>query len=346
MPPQTAEEPVSISSDPASTEQDRILENVAPSLVISDEKKLATEKKKSGQNATWWVNGAFVVFVHVVSFLTLLFYRPDSTLVALLPILIWFPSGFGITAGYHRLWSHRAYSATLPLKILLMILGTSSFQGSIKWWVVRHRLHHRFTDTDDDPYTVRKGFFFAHMGWIFEKPHYQKMKLIDSSDLEADPVVRFQHKYYVPLALTIGFGLPALAGYLYGDVLSILLYAGFLPRLLIWHATFSINSVAHWFGEKEFAVDITARGNIICSLFTFGEGYHNFHHAFPRDYRNGIYWYDYDPTKWLILISYYLGFASDLAASDPNEIEKARLEVIQQHLDQKKKNLKWVLYLF
>jgi len=229
----------------------------------------------------------------------------------------------------------------LPLRIALAILGTISFQGSIKWWVVRHRLHHRFTDTEDDPYTVKKGFFFAHMGWIFEKPVYQKMKLIDTADLDSDPVVRFQHKNYVPLALSFGFGLPLLGGLLHGDVLNWMLYGAFAPRLMIWHATFSINSIAHWFGEKEFAADITARGNVLCSFLTFGEGYHNFHHAFPRDYRNGIYWYDFDPTKWLIIISNFFGLASNLAMSDDNEIEKARLEVLQEHVNKKRKTLKW-----
>jgi stearoyl-CoA desaturase (delta-9 desaturase) len=93
----------------------------------------------------------------------------------------------GITMGYHRLWSHRTYTARWPLRFILAILGTLSFQGSIKWWSERHRLHHRFTDSDHDPYDARRGFWFSHMGWIFQKPYYRKLPLVDVSDLTKDP---------------------------------------------------------------------------------------------------------------------------------------------------------------
>ena len=89
--------------------------------------------------------------------------------------------------GYHRLWSHRTYRAALPIRIILAFLGTMAFQGSIKWWVLRHRLHHRFVDTDNDPHNAKRGLWYSHVGWIFEKRVYPKMKLIDIADLDSDP---------------------------------------------------------------------------------------------------------------------------------------------------------------
>jgi stearoyl-CoA desaturase (delta-9 desaturase) len=127
------------------------------------------------------------------------------------------------------------------LKAILAFAGTVAFQGSIKWWVLRHRLHHRYTDTDHDPYNAKRGFWFSHIGWIFETPRYTKMKLVDASDLNADSIVQFQHRNYVPLALLSGFVFPAVLGVLWGDALGSFLYAGYVSRIAIWHATFSIN---------------------------------------------------------------------------------------------------------
>jgi stearoyl-CoA desaturase (delta-9 desaturase) len=114
------------------------------------------------------------------------------------------------------------------------------------------------------------------MGWIFKKPHYPRMKLIDASDLNADPVVRFQHKYYVPLALGVGFGLPTLIAAFWGDALGGFLYGGILSRVIIWHATFCINSFAHWAGDQLYSNEVSARGNLLLAIMTHGEGYHNF----------------------------------------------------------------------
>lgn len=220
--------------------------------------------------------------------------------------------------------------------------------------VLRHRIHHRFTDTEDDPYTIKKGFFFAHIGWIFYKPEYRKLHLIDDADLKADWVVGFQHKYYIPLALSFGFLLPVLVsawflfpyvvsaeGVASPDYLSAFLFAGIWSKLFVWHSTFCINSLAHWIGEREYDPRITAAGGMVVSLVTNGEGYHNFHHAYPNDYRNGIRWYDYDPTKWFINACYSLGLASALTVSDQNEIEKVKLLALMERLESSRIKYNW-----
>jgi stearoyl-CoA desaturase (delta-9 desaturase) len=275
------------------TTQENPSSNVQPKLAKKE------VSKGSKDPDAWWANAAFVIAVHLISAISLTTYTPAIKTIWL--TLILFQLGtMGITVGYHRLWSHRAYTARLPFRLALAIMGTLAFQGSIKWWVLRHRLHHRFTDTDHDPYSAAKGFWFSHMGWIFTKPYYPRLKLIDGSDLNADPVVRFQHKYYVILALSTGIIFPTLIAAIWGDALGGFLYAGLFGRVIVWHSTFCINSFAHWTGDQLYSNEVSARGNLLLAIMTNGEGYHNFHHEFPKDYRNGYGLFDYDPSKWLI----------------------------------------------
>ncbi|KAI8813379.1 hypothetical protein BJ742DRAFT_790218 [Cladochytrium replicatum] len=296
--------------------------------------------KKEEPAEAWWINGAFVILTHLVALYAWFFYKP-KTETLWLTYWCWQLATLGITMGYHRLWSHKAYDASPPLRLALAIMGTLGFQGSIKWWVLRHRLHHRFTDTEHDPYNAKRGFWFSHMGWIFQKPHYQRMKLIDASDLNADPVVRFQHKYFPFLAFGFGFIAPTIIGFAWGDALGAYLYGGFIARVFIWHVTFCINSFAHWTGDQLYSTEMSARGNLLLALMTNGEGYHNFHHEFPKDYRNGIEPLDWDPTKWLIWISSKLGLAWNLFTVDQAEIEKAKVQVMEQKAAALRKELPW-----
>lgn len=300
-----------------------------------DESKLKATKTKSGK--VWWVNGAFIIFVHLVSILTLLGLPWHSVAyqTKILTFITWELATLGITMGYHRLWSHGAYKAHWLLRVCLAFMGTLGFQGSIRWWVVRHRLHHRFTDSSNDPYDAKKGFWFSHMGWVFQKAYYPKMSLIDMSDLDRDPIVMFQHRYYVWLALLSGFILPTLIGHFgWNDGLGALLYSGYVSRVAIWHVTFCINSFAHWLGEQEFSTENTSRGGLILALFTQGEGNHNFHHENPSDYRNGVHWYDWDPTKWIIFCFSLFGLARDLKRVPWSMIESSRkLNLLKKSLN-------------
>lgn len=212
-------------------------------------------------------------------------------------------------------------------------MGTMAFQGSIKWWVVRHRLHHRYTDTDSDPYSADRGLFHSHMGWIFVKPHYPKIKLIDQSDLNADPIVRYQHKYFVPLSVTFGLALPALVGKLWlGDTWMGFLWGGLVARVAIWHCTFLINSLAHYIGDRFYSTDVSARGNFILAMLTNGEGFHNYHHAFPCDYRNGIKPLDWDPTKWIVYALHrYTTLIPSIRKISARDIDRARARVALSH---------------
>jgi len=200
----------------------------------------------------------------------------------------------------------------------------------------------RFVDSDNDPHDATKGLWYSHIGWIFERRKYSKARLINLSDLDADPstdiyafkpaltiihvVVLWQHRLFVPFALFSAFIAPSLiCHWAWGDFLGGFLYGGFVLRVLIWHGIFSINSLAHYVGTQEFSQAISARGNWLLAFLTCGEGHHNFHHEFPTDYRNGIKWYDYDPTKWAIDLASKLGLVTGRKSTRPELIEKARM---------------------
>ncbi|KAI0067970.1 hypothetical protein BV25DRAFT_1875026 [Artomyces pyxidatus] len=283
--------------------------------------------------AIWWSNAFFFLAAHVAAAYGV-YTRPPSTVskpTLLMTVLLWQIASFGVTIGYHRMYSHRAFTAPFPIRMGLAMLGTTAFQGSIKFRCLRHRLHHRFTDDEEhDPYCATRGLFYSHVGWIFYKPKYEKLELIERDDLEQDPVVRIQHKYYVPMALTFGFGLPVFLGWTWNDTTGALIYGGFVSRLLIWHCTFLVNSLAHWDGLQPYSDENTSRTNWILAILTAGEGNHNFH-AFPHDFRAGPATFDWDPSKWVILVLHQLGLATGLRRADASDIQEAKLHMLGKH---------------
>jgi stearoyl-CoA desaturase (delta-9 desaturase) len=237
-----------------------------------------------------------------------------------------------ITGGYHRYFSHRTYEARTWLKWFWALFGGAAWQNSILTWATDHRVHHRFVDTDLDPYSINRGFFWAHFGWMLvNEPPKVNLKPY-SRDLAADPVVAIQHKYYIPLAIAVSFGLPTLLGYFMGSWLGGLAIAGFLRVVLVHHMTFFINSWCHYFGKQSYTDSNTARDSFFMAVATFGEGYHNFHHIFANDYRNGVKWYHWDPTKWVIQIFRLLGGAHSLRRAPKSEIIKLQLQMEEKAL--------------
>ncbi|TIB93142.1 hypothetical protein E3Q19_01461 [Wallemia mellicola] len=260
---------------------------------------------------------------------------------AIFSVLYYFFTGLGITAGYHRLWAHRAYNASTPLQYFLCLAGSGACEGSIKWWSRGHRAHHRYTDTELDPYNAHRGFWYSHVGWMLVKPRI-KPGVADISDLIKNPVVRFQQKHYVKLLLTMGFIVPTvLPGLLWGDYRGGYFYAGAARLLFVHHSTFCVNSLAHWLGEQPFDDKNTPRNHFITALCTVGEGYHNFHHQFPMDFRNAIRWYQYDPTKWFISVCYAMGLASHLKMFPSNEIKKGEYTMELKRLERVGEEIKW-----
>ncbi|KAF9645342.1 delta9-fatty acid desaturase [Thelephora ganbajun] len=247
----------------------------------------------------------------------------------------------GITAGYHRLWSHRAYNASKPLEYFLAVAGGGSVQGAIWWWARGHRSHHRYTDTDLDPYNAERGFWWSHVVWMLVKPRI-KPGPADISDLRKNAVVQWQYRNYLAIALIWGFIVPAvIPGYFWGDWRGGYFYAGFFRIVTVHHSTFAVNSLAHWLGESTFDDKHTPRDHLVTAFLTLGEGYHNFHHQFPMDYRNAVKWYQWDPTKWFIAVCNKLGLASHLRIFPGGEIDKGRLTMQLRRLKAKQDTLEW-----
>ena len=230
----------------------------------------------------------------------------------------------------------------MPLKIYLAAAGAGAVEGSIRWWSRDHRAHHRYTDTEKDPYSVRKGLLYSHIGWMVMKQNPKRLGRTDITDLNEDPVVVWQHKNYLKSVTFMALVLPTLVcGLGWGDWLGGYVYAGILRIFFIQQATFCVNSLAHWLGDQPFDDRNSPRDHVITALVTLGEGYHNFHHEFPSDYRNAIQWWQYDPTKWAIWTWKQLGLAYDLKQFRQNEIEKGRLQQMQKKLDRKRATLDW-----
>jgi len=254
--------------------------------------------------------------------------------------ILYFWTGLGITGGYHRLWSHKAFSAGLPVRLLLCFGGAAAFEGSAKWWCRNHRAHHRYTDTEKDPYNARKGFWYAHMGWMLVKQNTKKIGYADITDLQKDALINWQHKYYPFVAIGAGIVFPTLVAGLWGDFSGGFFYASMLRVVFVHHATFFVNSLAHTLGNKTFSDHHTAFDSFITAILTLGEGYHNYHHEFPHDYRNGIKLYHYDPTKWMIKGLELLGLTYNLKEVSVEEVTKAKLQMQQRRIDQEMAKLR------
>ena len=215
-----------------------------------------------------------------------------------------------ITVGYHRLFAHGTYKTNALVRFLLLFFGAAAFEQSALQWCSQHRDHHRYVDTDRDPYSIGKGFFYAHMGWMLfwkHETHYDNVK-----DLSNDPIIRHQHRYYLLWAISAGIALPLFIGALTGHLLGAFVMSVCLRLAVVCHLTFFINSICHMFGRSTYDVYATAKDNWLIAFLTFGEGYHNFHHRFEQDYRNGVRWYQWDPSKWIIALLGKTGLAWDL----------------------------------
>lgn len=280
-----------------------------------------------------WVNIVFFCITPLIavvgtSWLLLTQGIPAATWILAAVFLL--GSGLSITAGYHRLFAHRSYDASFPVRLLYLFFGSAAWQGSVLWWSAEHRVHHRLEDTEQDPYGIDKGFWYAHIGWLLEKHNDASNDNI--RDLLQDPWLVWQQRLYGPVATITSFVVPMAIASLWGDPWGGLIVAGVARMVVLHHSTFCINSVCHFLGKKTYSRELTARDSWISALITYGEGYHNFHHTFQYDYRNGIRGYQWDPTKWLIGGLSRVGLATNLRRANREHIMAARIETDMERL--------------
>lgn len=279
-----------------------------------------------------WLNTIFLVgtlAAAVVAVPLHLFYngfRWSEWLVALAMV---FAIGTAISAGYHRLFSHKAYVASWPVRLILLLFGAASFENSALKWSSDHRIHHRYVDDrEKDPYAIGKGFWFAHWTWVMEA---KDIPLSGVSDLQKDRLVMWQHRHFFKIGALVAL-IPVAIGLVTGNLVGHLVIGILLRIVLTHHTTFLINSAAHVFGTRPYTDANSARDNWFLAPFTYGEGYHNFHHMWQWDYRNGALWYQWDSTKWIINLMAGLGLVSKLRRVPETVMDRARLRMEEKRL--------------
>ncbi|MBS0651335.1 MAG: fatty acid desaturase [Verrucomicrobia bacterium] len=283
----------------------------------------------------------FIVGYHLALLIGLPIYfmnHSPSAGICVVSALLMYISGISVTAGYHRLYSHSTYKTNKYVEAVLLFFATIATQGSALKWACDHRKHHAYVDRDQDPYSIKKGFLFAHILWMFYKADPIDPKVV--ADLYKNKLVMFQHKFYVPLMFLTNILSFVVMGYIFNDYLSAFVFVWGVRLLVLHHFTWFINSLAHTWGSKSFSQEHSAVDNYLMSIFTFGEGYHNYHHTFANDYRNGIRWYHFDPTKWLIWtlskfkLAYGLRKVSHIRIQERIVIERRNemIEVVKNYL--------------
>jgi stearoyl-CoA desaturase (delta-9 desaturase) len=295
----------------------------------------------------WGITG-FLLGYHALLLVALpvyLAFNMPSLALIVATLVILSLSLISITMGYHRLYSHRTYDASPIVEWVLIFFGTAAIQGSIIKWSHDHRLHHKHVDGDKDPYGIQHGFWFAHMLWLFEEAIPVKQSIV--KDLFAKPLLRSQHEHYgiwaivVNVVLTLGLGLAV------GDVLGAFVIAFLLRLFLGHHSTWCINSAAHMWGTKPYSTEHSAVNNFFISIITYGEGYHNYHHTFAGDYRNGVRWWQFDPSKLVIWLLSKVGLTRNLKRVNDLTIKKRLVQadrnLMLEHLrETAQKNLEFL----
>jgi len=255
----------------------------------------------------------FIITYHVALAIGLpvyFYYRTPSWGLVAVSVVLLFLTEIGIGAAYHRFYSHRAYSMKRPAEAVLLFLSTAAFQGSVVRWSHDHRLHHAHVDTDGDPYSIHRGFWYAHMWWLFDRS--RPIDESSVSDLMKNKLVMFQFRRYGALSFGTNILLWLAVGWWFNDFLGAFVLTWWTRLFLSHHLTWFINSLAHYWGERTYSKEHSAVDNYILAFLTVGEGYHNYHHTFASDYRNGVRWYHFDPVKWTIFTLSKLGLTSDL----------------------------------
>jgi stearoyl-CoA desaturase (delta-9 desaturase) len=213
---------------------------------------------------------------------------------------------FAIGAGYHRYFSHRAYSTSRAFQFVLGFLAQTTAQKGILWWAAKHRHHHLHSDTELDVHSPgRKGFIYSHVGWIFARKH-DAFDLVKVADLTRYPELVWLHRLELLPAIALAVLCYVAAGW------SGLFVGFFWSTVLVYHATFCINSLAHVRGRKRYVTGDESRNNWLLAIFTMGEGWHNNHHAYQSSVRQGFRWWEIDPTYYILKALSWLGMVWDL----------------------------------
>ncbi|CAN9499759.1 unnamed protein product [Ophioblennius macclurei] len=263
-----------------------------------------------------WRNILLMSLLHAGALYGLALLPSASRLTLAWTAVCYLISALGVTAGAHRLWSHRSYKASVPLRVFLALANSMAFQNDIFEWARDHRVHHKYSETDADPHNATRGFFFAHIGWLLVRKHpdvIEKGRKLELSDLRADEVVMFQRRHYKLSVVILCFLVPMLVPwYFWGESLTV---GYFIPGLLrytvVLNATWLVNSAAHIWGNRPYDESINPRENPLVAFSAAGEGFHNYHHTFPFDYSTSEFGCKLNLTTAFIDLMCFVGLAKD-----------------------------------
>jgi stearoyl-CoA desaturase (delta-9 desaturase) len=301
------------------------------------------------KNIDW--RALFVLIIYPIILIFLIIQYCSSQTIGMFEIGLlvagYYGSNISVGVGLHRLWSHQTFKTNKFVEFILVMTSSGTLQGPVLSWASDHFKHHTYTDQDKDPHSPLKfenkilGFLWSHLGWMLIGKNYKQIDRVTMVKLGRSNILKWQLKYYWQIALFMNTVIPALVGYLFGGTI-LAAYAGFLfigmGRAIQQHATFCVNSLCHFIGSKKYYKG-TAGDIWWMALFLLGENWHNFHHAFPSDYRNGAKWYQLDVHKWIIYIMSKLGLAWDLQCTTETRIQAKMQETHGYLLEGRKQRL-------
>ncbi len=277
----------------------------------------ASSSSESRYSTVSWVTAIVLIWFHVQALAAFWSFSWTNLTVAL--VLYWVAVGLGISMGYHRLHTHRGFKTSKLFEYFLAICGTLTLEGGPIFWVATHRVHHQHSDKPEDPHSPRVSGFWAHLGWILfgESQHNDTVRMSRyAPDLGDDPFYRWLTTYHwVPLTV-IGFALLAVGGW------GMVNWAIFLRVVVGLHSTWLVNSATHMWGSRRFATRDDSKNSWWVALLTFGEGWHNNHHAHPVSARHGLAWYEFDPTWLELKLLAWLGVVWDVKVAKIAQTEE------------------------
>ena len=250
----------------------------------------------------WWASTPFII-CHLMPFAAIFtgVHLRDFVICA---VLYWLRV-FGLTAGYHRYFAHRSYRMGRIMQFIIALIGTLSVQKGVLWWAGHHRSHHRYSDGPEDIHSPKKGFWWSHVGWFLCRK-YNATPFENIPDFAKYPELRWINKYHLVPPILLAVGITWLWGW------SALYIGFFLSTVLLWHGTFVINSLAHVWGRRRYVTTDTSRNNFFLAFITMGEGWHNNHHRYQAAARQGFYWWEFDPTYYMLKLLSWLGVIKKL----------------------------------
>ncbi|MCK6682644.1 MAG: acyl-CoA desaturase, partial [Thermoanaerobaculia bacterium] len=233
------------------------------------------------------------------------FFVPFSWDAVVIGVAMYYLRMFGITAGYHRYFAHRGYKTGRVFQFVLAWLGLMSSQKGVLWWSGLHRHHHKYSDMPEDIHSPKRGFWWSHAGWIL-CTKWEKTPDAQLREFSKYPELLFLDRYWVIGPLFLAAVMIALGGwqwFFWGFVLS---------TVLLWHGTFTINSLSHVWGRRRYDTTDTSRNNFVLSILTMGEGWHNNHHFYQSTANNGFFWWEWDPSYYVLRVLSWMGIVWEL----------------------------------